>query len=379
MLQIQTLLENRHDCRCYLIDAERLLRLRGLNKRVLSRRARLLHHAYTWLRIVGESTFVIHDYANSTLLPRIESSLSKSRRNTSGTHEDSTANVTTHGHLDDFLRFDAHEGDSGTDSDDHKDDEVGIRDIHLEDMRPWSNTMYLQIYGIRETWLSLVSQTTRLANVIDVIDATGTVVSRSLNASLQRKSSMLETMICSIASKNGGLHRKNSLENTAGNPSAHGSINASEAMHRAMNSALVIFFYRRIRNVHPWILQPHVHDVVEGLKQFDHGVAENPHYRRGTVGTFWPAFMAGCEATTESTRTWLSAWLEKRAHNSPTAGNRSSIQTMCQVWRRRDASIAAEHPDEARNEGRTRSQRKSDMKCTWVDVLRDEKCWPMLY
>ena len=322
---------------------------------------------------------MIHDYANSSLLPRIESSLGKSRHSANGTQEDSTASVATHSHLDDFLRVDAPEGDSGTDSDELKDDEIGIRDIHLEDMRPWSKTMYLQIYGIPETWLSLVSQTTRLANVIDVIDATGTVVSRSLNASLQRKSSMLETMICSIASKNGSLHRRDPLENTAGIPSAHKSVNASESMHRAMNSALVIFFYRRIRNVHPWILQPHVHEVVDGLKEFDHLVAQNAHYTCGTVGTFWPAFMAGCEATTETTRTWLSSWLEKRAQNSPTAGNRSSIQIMCQVWRRRDAAMATEHSDEARHEGRSRSQRKADMKCTWVHVLRDEKYWPMLY
>lgn len=379
LIALATLLENQHDARCYLIDAERLLRLRGLSKRVLSRRARLLHHVYTWLRIVGESTFVIHDYANSTLLPQIESSLSKSRRIVNRMQEEPTVNVTTYGHLDDFLRVDTHEGGSGTDSDENKDDEVGMRDIHLEDMRPWSNTMYLQIYGIPETWLSLVSQTTRLANVIDVVDATGTEVSRSLNASLQRKSSMLETKICSIASKSEALHRRDSLENMAGNPDAPTSVNASEAMHRAMNSALVIFFYRRIRNVHPWILQPHVNEVVEGLKAFDHGIAKNAHYKCGTVGTFWPAFMAGCEAMTEATRTWLSAWLEKKAGASPTAGNRSSIQIMCQVWRRRDAATAAEHPDEARHDGRTRLQRKADMKCTWVHVSRDENYWPMLY
>ena len=322
---------------------------------------------------------MIHDYANSTLLPRIESSLSKSRRSANGTQEDSTGNVITHGHLDDFLRVNAHEGDSGTDSDEHKDDEVGIRDIHLEDMRPWSNTMYLQIYGIPETWLSTVPQTTRLGHVIDVIDATGTMVSGSLNAPLQRKSSMLESMISSKASKNVGTHRKDSLENSAGNPSAHRSVNASEAMHHAMNSALVIFFYRRIRNVHPWILQPHVLEVVEGLKEFDHRVAKNVHYTCGTVGTIWPAFMAGCEATAESTRTWLSSWLEKRAQGSPTAGNRSSIQIMSQVWRRRDAAMTSEHSDEVRHESRTRSQGRADMKCTWVHLLRDDKYWPMLY
>ena len=134
-----------------------------------------------------------------------------------------------------------------------------------------------------------------------------------------------------------GLHRRDSPENTAGNPNAHRSMNASEALHRAMNLALVIFFYHHIRNVHPWTLQPHVHEVFEGLKEFDHRISENAHYRCGTVGTFWPALMAGCYATTEPTRTWLKAWLEERAHDSPKAGNRSSIQIMCQVWRRRGA------------------------------------------
>ena len=79
---------------------------------------------------------MIHDYANSTLLLRIESSLSKSRRNANGTQKNPTANITIHGHLDDFLRIDAHEEDSGTGSDDHRNDEVDIRDIHLEDVRP---------------------------------------------------------------------------------------------------------------------------------------------------------------------------------------------------------------------------------------------------
>ena len=346
---------------------------------MLSRRARLLHHVYTWLRIVGESTFTIHNYASFNVLPQIESSLSNSRNTLDTTEEDLNTNITTNAHLDDFLRVDTHERDSETDSESDKDREVGIRDIHLEDMRPWSDTMYLQIYGIPETWLSLVSQTTRLANVIDVIDASENEVSRSLNASLQRKSSHLETMICSMASVDGGLSRGDSPEITAGNPSAHRLINVSEAMLRAMNSALVIFFYRRIRNVHPWILQPHVKEVIEGLKDFDLGVAKNAQYRCGTVGTLWPAFMAGCEAMTEATRAWLTAWLEKSAQKLPAARNHSSIQIMRQVWRRRDAATATEHADEARHGVKSRSQRKAQMKCSWVHVSRDEKYWPMLY
>ncbi|GAB1201003.1 hypothetical protein APSETT444_010387 [Aspergillus pseudonomiae] len=42
------------DARCYLVDAERLLRVQGLPKRKISRRIRLLLNIYTWLRISGE-------------------------------------------------------------------------------------------------------------------------------------------------------------------------------------------------------------------------------------------------------------------------------------------------------------------------------------
>lgn len=73
----QALKKNHHGARCYLIDAERLLRLPGLAKQTVSRRAHLLHHVYTWLRIGGEITFVIHDYANPALLSLVESSLGR--------------------------------------------------------------------------------------------------------------------------------------------------------------------------------------------------------------------------------------------------------------------------------------------------------------
>lgn len=47
--------------------------------------------------------------------------------------------------------------------------------------------MYLQIYGILEIWLSMVLQTTRLANMIDVVNASDKEGSRSLNTSLEGK------------------------------------------------------------------------------------------------------------------------------------------------------------------------------------------------
>lgn len=46
---------HQRDARCYMIDAERLLRFRGLAKRHISRRARMLHHMYTVSLFLSET------------------------------------------------------------------------------------------------------------------------------------------------------------------------------------------------------------------------------------------------------------------------------------------------------------------------------------
>ena len=80
-----------------------------------SGRARLLHHVYTWLRIVGESTYVIHEYTKSTLLLRIESHLTKACPIPDATEEDSNANVVALRPADDLLRADTHDEESEND------------------------------------------------------------------------------------------------------------------------------------------------------------------------------------------------------------------------------------------------------------------------
>lgn len=76
-------------------------------------------------------------------------------------------------------------------------------------------------------------------------------------------------MICSMALKTAGLHKSGSHDSATDESGMQRVLSASEAMLRALNSALVVFFYRRIRGVHPWILQVHVNDVIEALKAFD--------------------------------------------------------------------------------------------------------------
>ncbi|EON66466.1 hypothetical protein W97_05564 [Coniosporium apollinis CBS 100218] len=354
---------NQKDARCCMIDAERLLRHRGLAKREISRKARLLHHIYTWVRIVGESTYVIHDYQSYGPLVNTINDRGDSRRtDTSKTHTGHNAR------LDDFLRLKAHQSDSDLEIEDPKDSEVGLHDIHLEDSREFSDHMYLQIYGIPETWLSLVSQTTRLANVMDAVKASSKETSMGLLESLEKRGARLENMICSFASK---TLSTTSLQLTEGNNDSGQSsqfpqcMTPNDQMLRALNSALVIFFYRRIRNVNPWILQGHVDDVIQALQEFDTALL-----RQGLEGpgTMWPAFMAGCEAMAASKRDALMRWIEKGSSKSGLYGFKAAKEMMAELWRRRDEVNAAT----------SSVYRKSHTPWTWVDVSRERNLWLML-
>ncbi|KAJ5112352.1 transcriptional regulator family: Fungal Specific TF [Penicillium argentinense] len=342
--------------RCFLIDAEKLLRLRGLSKRRISKKARLLHHVYTWLRIVGESTFVLHDYSLSYACLGTLSSSSRSHSHVSGgagnTSEVYTVQSEPNPRLDDFLRIENQSSDSDLNIDEPKDRASGFHDIHLHDSRSFPETLYKQIYGIPETWLSLVSQTTRLANVLATL-----LVARNLNRpvnleaweSLQRRAMRLENMICSF---NLGLARGKSTELQAtSKPHAH--------MLEALNSALVIFFYRRIREAHPAVLQGHVDSVIHALQECSASLSEEVFSGPGTA---WPAFIAGCEAITTPRREAIMQWLEDAGDKCGFASYATARDIMIKSWRRQDEHLTA--------------NRRDAMPC-WIDIAKEEQIWPL--
>lgn len=375
LIALSTLIGNANDARCYLIDAERLVRIRGLAKRELSRKVRFSHHVYTWLRIIGESTFTLQDHNSSGLQAKIEK-IFKNHFETShpmSLTEQENQNGEDIFQLDDFLRIEAHGADSDSDANSWKEQEAGLRDIHLADPRKWSKTLYMDIYGIPELWLSLVSQTTRVANILELVERTSLQVPRGFADSLQRKTNRLEHMVCTFSAQH-------SIPSSSASPRAgdnqteatvSNTASAGQAMLRAMGSALVIFFYRRIRKVHPWILQSHVSDVIAALKDFDQ---RQDATSIKTPGTPWPAFIAGCEAMSTSSRSWFLAWMQKGASQSAFNGFTFSQKVMQEVWEQQDTSKRLSEKTREQNTGNRKGQT-----CSWVDILREGKFWLMLY
>ncbi|KAF2156545.1 hypothetical protein K461DRAFT_316784 [Myriangium duriaei CBS 260.36] len=365
---------NQKDARCYIIDSEKLLRVRGLQKREVSRRARLLHHIYSWIRIVGESTFVTHEYTSSNLLAKVNGMLHSTEH--SRNRESSDDNVARlRVELDDFLRT-----EDGSEEEEEltspKAQDEGLRDIHLEDVREWSGTLYTKIYGIPETWLSLVSRTTRLANVLDVLDAHCHEEKSKSTARVHKKVDQLEHLICMFASRRQVVPEKScSTREQMNDDIRHAREIASVHMVNALKSAVLIFFYRRLRKVHPFILQGHVQDVIESLRLFDTTMDQ---YQVTGLRTPWPAFVAGCEATSSGSQEMLMSWIDKSFTQSGVSAYKAAQDVMREVWKRRQEvgrSQDVSNTGDISSSGR----RRTGMQVSWVDVLRERRQWLMLY
>lgn len=334
----------RQDARCYILDAERLLRLRGLPKRRTSHKTRLLVNVYTWLRIVGESTYVLHDYSApdafiKTLSHQIDICESSSQNTASGSITERDIR------LDDFLHIDSL--DNNLDIDDPKDERKDITDIHLQDSRKSLYTLGKQVYGISETWLSLVSQTTRLANVLEKLRTAQTselpIESKVWNF-LQERSDRLENVIHSYASREPDAD----ATMAPSSPDAH--------ILQALNAALVILFYRRVRRVHPVILESQVEKVVLALESIN---MESYHIGPGFL---WPVFLAGCEATKKAHQDSILRLIGEAKKQCCLAPFILAGDIMAELWLMRD-----EHSPV--------NQRESLP--TWIDILKQQQIGPM--
>ncbi|KAL4997459.1 fungal-specific transcription factor domain-containing protein [Aspergillus recurvatus] len=337
-----TVVSGQHQhARGFMVNAEYILRMRGLLKHRISQKSRLLHHVYTWLRLVGESTYVLHDYnPSSTFIEALNSNFQRPRG-------DAIADKFTEPNprLDDFLRLEAHDADSDLNINEPKDEQTGLHDIHLQDSRSFSDTLYKEVYGIPETWLSLLSQTTRLANVMETFRiAQQSCRNTSLDAweTLHRRSVRLENLICSCDL---------SLARDPSRPHDH--------MLRALNAALVIFFYRRIRRVHPAIMAAHVDSVISSLTDF---TAALPHEHRTGPGAAWPVFIAGCEAITSQRRQAILAWLDNAISHWGPVGFSAAKDIMVNLWLKQDDHLE-------RNRGEPMP--------TWTTSIREEGIWPL--
>lgn len=199
-----------------------------------------------------------------------------------------------------------------------KTSEEGENDLHLETPGLWSKTLYSDTYDIPELFLVLLSQVIRLANEQA---SKGHLTWSELSTRAQD----LETCILEW--------KPRQVDGTQ--ESADVDACLVRHMHDALQKALTIYFYRRIYNVDPSILQHQVRHVRDAVFRCE-TVAGLPI---GFTGAFvWPGFIAACEALDSDLQGDFSAWFEARASTSGLQVLSFIVQVIQQVWdRRRDS------------------------------------------
>lgn len=218
----------------------------------------------------------------------------------------------------------------------------GQLDLHLTSPFVDRDGMCMQIYGVPETWLRLVSQTTRLANMLDKLNPATNKMDAETFVLLHSKSPALENAVCAFKARL-------AVDPVSASPHSH--------MVRALSGALVIFFYRRVKAIQPLMLQDSVDQVIASLHDFD--LALERHGMPGP-GTAWPAFVAGAEALSQQQRAYISTWLDKAHSKSGWKGYATSQNVLFELWKQRDADDGT-----------------SDL-LTWMGVCRQLHCWPLL-
>ncbi|KAF4992886.1 hypothetical protein FGRMN_6829 [Fusarium graminum] len=237
--------------RIFLLDAERLIRLRGLaNQNPF--KTRLLHHMYTHLRVIAEK---VQDR---------------------DVNQDRTFRITEEG-----LNI-------GLDPAQQKTDEIGYSDIHLEVQGQWSHTLYPVIYGIPESLMTLLSQTVSLSNEKKRLESVARC-NPGISEALAKHTKTLENRIWAWKPT---LHTTGSADIAGADQDLvmHPQI---QSMTLAIHQALIIYFYRRVYDMNAMILQDLVKKTLDYLEPCLSELIDDQDFATSLA---WPAFVAACEA-----------------------------------------------------------------------------------
>lgn len=322
MAQMSIFLGDRVQTEGFLLEVEKLVRLRGLTKKK-SRKIRLLHHCYVYMRLFHESTCIASGMVESNHRRLVRQAVESS--GVTG----STDNLSFR-----LLQW----NDLVFEMTVMKDQEEGENDLHIARPGLFPTTMYPEIFGLPESVLFLLSQTIRLGNEKDLAERDNPTGPTSLR-DFTRRAKAIERGINELQSRSGSLI-----------PDTNKRLILPTILD-GLQSALAIYFYRRIYNLHSKMLQPQVTAVRDWLDSYDQA---NPDVLQGSFGLVWPAFVAACEADGRHLRHSFRQWFCKAARRTGLVCITENLRVIEKVWEARSGC-----------EG-------SDSSVNWLDVLRGD-------
>ncbi|KAF1986099.1 hypothetical protein K402DRAFT_333127 [Aulographum hederae CBS 113979] len=296
------------DARLYLLDAERLITLRGIQKTNKSRKVRLLHTQFLFLRVIEESSFTY----------------------TSREERDLTALVAQQKPT----RFPSLVLHNAGDAPDKALDPFAMDSlIEGPDANGWS--LFSQIYGVPESLVVLMSHAVYLSrekNIKRELSRGG-----ATNAGdFEQRCKGVEDLLCNWTLPE-CIKAMGSSSTLTCATEAEVQANKSIMEHSAgaLHAALMIYFYRLVRDVNPVMVQHLVKQVLEHLEAAEY---EKEKHSVNSAGIMWPGFIAACEALDETTFDEAVTWLRTSGTQSGIRAFDRAADAATKVWKARKAS-----------------------------------------
>lgn len=310
--------EKRLSC---LIQAEKFICANGFKQSTLSPKRRALHHCYAYMRIMAETTSISNGL-NMDL---------------TGT----TSNILGEDPVYTDFRICPDIAFSDNILDMEKDPNVAQRDLHLAIPGRWSLTLFPKMYGVAESFLMLLSQVIRLANERDL----------SMVRNGREEVLILKDFWIRAKALEKGIHLLLSSY-TSDQPSndEETQMEITKPRARAMYTALLIFFHRRIYDLDAGMLRQEVDAVRESLVRIQQDEAVKGDGNTATL--IWPAFIAACEAVTSEAQVFFSSWFDTCFTMTGLVNASAAKQIIEMIWAKR------------REVGRYGEM------CSWPEVLR---------
>ncbi|KAL4785926.1 fungal-specific transcription factor domain-containing protein [Aspergillus varians] len=280
----------------YLSDIEQIITLYGIPKIHKSRKVKMLHSIYVYLRALTEGTHIpttqsLSTDASESLLLDADSYLDLKPR---------TWDILL-GEL--ISTFDTLDLD------------------FMQCLAPPKST-FEQIFSIPDSLFKLILETTPLARAVENLRHR-----RRKNTNydaLAEKINEHENRICEW-----DYYYKETTY--PGDPIGTPSLKERFPHHltQAIYTALIIYFYRSVRDVNVITLQPYVQQTIYHLREYD---KHKEKHKDRSSDICWPAFIAGCEATAPQSRQQISEWLEKSTRSNGVLMFRVALKAIQKVW-----------------------------------------------
>ncbi|KAJ0416827.1 fungal-specific transcription factor domain-containing protein [Aspergillus carlsbadensis] len=278
----------------YLSDIEQIIMQYGIPKVRKSRKVKMLHSIYLYLRILTKGAHTYDRCLGSTLDDGVDPDAGPS-------FQEKTWDILLEesSHMHDTLNLD-----------------------FMQNLAPMKTT-FERIYSLPESLFKLIFETTQLSSKIEKLRHLRPAYTD--HDALSEDVKKLENRICQWECN---YRESTQFPEAAGTQSPRKELFPYHLM-QAIYTALIIYFYRAIRDMNPIALQPYVQQTIYHLLEYD----KHKEKRKDRSSDIcWPAFIAGCEATSLQFRQQISDWLRKSTNSSGMRMFKVALEALEKVW-----------------------------------------------